>query len=68
MDKIDKNTRYYIDLDLSNRVILGWGYGNKFTLNQKLDNPNHQRVFTSKGQYNKLVEKNLTVQTGHIDD
>jgi len=38
--KQDKNTRYYIDLDLKNRKILNWDYA--------------QRDKLAKGQYNKL--------------
>ena len=57
--KEDKNTRYYLDLDLKARKILGWDYGQRDSLSQELANPSHQRVFLTKGQYRKLVQKNL---------
>ena len=55
----DKNTRYFIDLDLETREILVWGYGQRGQLKQKLQSPFHHRVFISKGQYNKLEQKYL---------
>lgn len=55
--KEDKDTRYYIDLDLKNRVILGWDLDQRQTMAQVLTNPFHQRVFITKGQYQKLVKK-----------
>jgi len=56
--KEDKETRYYIDLDLRTRKILNWDYDQRDKLVQKLENPAHQRVFITKGQYNKLEQKN----------
>ena len=56
--KEDKETRYYIDLDLKALKILDWDYDQRDRLAQVLDNPSHQRVFVTKGQYNKLVERN----------
>jgi len=53
----DKNTRYYIDLDLKTRKIINWDYGQRDKLSQELTNPSHQRVFITKGQYNKLEKK-----------
>ncbi len=55
--KEDKETRYFIDLDLTTRKILNWGYDQRDNLVQKLENPSHQRVFISKGQYNKLEKR-----------
>ncbi len=55
----DGNTRYYVDLDLKNRKILGWDYGQRAKLSQELANPCHQRVFLTRGQYKKLEKKNL---------
>lgn len=52
--KIDFNTRFYIDIDLKNKIIIGWGYGQRQELEQKLPKQDHRRIFITKGQYNKL--------------
>ncbi|MDA7951110.1 MAG: hypothetical protein MPJ24_06440 [Pirellulaceae bacterium] len=66
MKKQDKNTRYYLDVDLDHRTILGWGYDQKENLVvqsggrlvlKKSTNPTHHRIFLSKGQYNKLTSQ-----------
>lgn len=57
MKRMDSNTRFFIDLDLKARKIIGWDYGQRQNLTQKTPNPNHCRIFITKGQYNKLVEK-----------
>ncbi len=58
--KEDKDTRYFIDLDLRTRKVLAWDYGNRHHLAlQDPEQPFHHRVFLSKGQFNKLVKKNL---------
>lgn len=51
---IDTDTRFYIDLDLKNQKIIGWGYGQRQELAQKLPDPSLCRIFITKGQYNKL--------------
>ena len=57
----DKNTRYYIDLDLLSREVVTWGFDQKDKLvhEQVLEEPFH-RVFVTKGQYNKLDQKSVT--------
>jgi len=56
----DKNTRYFIDLDLRTREVLVWDYGNRHQLAlQDPEEPFHHRIFLSKGQFNKLVKKSL---------
>lgn len=56
--KEDKNTRYFIDLDLKTRKIVYWDYDQRHTLaGQKLTNPFYHRIFLTKGQYNKLEKK-----------
>jgi len=55
--KEDKNTRYFIDLDLRQQRILDWDFGDKNSLSQELPNPDLQRVFISRGQYNKLSSR-----------
>ncbi len=58
MKKEDRNTRYFIDLDLETMEIINWDYDQKDLLvEEKLDIPGLHRLFISKGQYNKLVEK-----------
>lgn len=49
-------TRYFIDLDLKSRKIVNWGFDDRSNLVQNLESPMH-RIFITKGQYNKLVEK-----------
>lgn len=53
----DKETRYYIDLDLKNSSVIQIDYDQRQNIVQDLPNLSHQRVFIAKGQYNKLVEK-----------
>lgn len=52
--QIDADTRFYVDLDLKTQTIIGWGYGQRHELAQKLPNPNRCRLFLTKGQYKKL--------------
>ena len=52
--KIDSDTRFYIDLDIDSMKIIGWDYGQRQGLEQELLDPNHRRIFITKGQYNKL--------------
>lgn len=53
----DANTRYFIDLDLKNKEIINWNYDKRQGLSQELAKPFCQRVFITKGQYNKLEKK-----------
>jgi hypothetical protein len=62
--KEDKETRYYIDLDLKTRKILNWDYDQRNKLVQNLENPDHQRIFITKGQYNKLEQRNQELRNG----
>lgn len=55
----DQDTRYYIDLDLKNKKIINWDYANRKSLSQELAKPFCQRVFITKGQYNKLEKKEM---------
>lgn len=57
LKKQDKETRYYIDLDLKNNSIIQIDYDQRQNIVQELPNLSHQRVFITKGQYNKLVKK-----------
>lgn len=55
--KQDKETRYYIDLDLKNNKVIKIEHDQRENIVQELPNSSHQRVFITKGQYNKLVKK-----------
>ena len=59
---IDKDTRFYIDIDLKSGTIIRWNSGNRFQLEQVLPNPDHHRIFLTTGQYNKLVNKYNTAK------
>lgn len=52
---MDADTRFYIDIDIKTKRVIDWGYGSRYQLNQELANPNHRRIFVTKGQYNKLI-------------
>jgi len=60
--KEDKDTRYFIDVDLARGKILGWDYGQKEELTQKLAEPSHHRIFITKGQYNKFDSRSREVK------
>lgn len=53
--KIDSNTRFYIDIDIKTKKIMGWDYGSRYELEQKLPDPNYRRIFITQGKYNKLA-------------
>lgn len=56
----DRNTRYFIDLDLVAQRILGWVYDQRNKLAGQVSiEPFHHRVFITKGQYNKLEKKHV---------
>ena len=57
MKKEDKDIRYYIDVDLENKKVINWNFGNRYELEQELKNKSHKRIFITKGQYNKLLEE-----------
>lgn len=58
----DKDTRYYIDLNLATRQVVTWGFDQKDNLvhEQVLDEPYH-RLFVTKGQYYKLDRRNCEI-------
>ena len=61
--KEDKDTRYFVDLDLRTRTVLNWDYDQKDKLvGQVLADPFQHRIFLTKGQYNKLDDKNLELR------
>lgn len=56
-NQINSDTRFYIDINIKSKSVIGWGDGSRFELEQKLAHPDHRRVFITKGQYNKLTGK-----------
>ncbi|MFA5166303.1 MAG: hypothetical protein WC449_03280 [Candidatus Paceibacterota bacterium] len=52
--KINSDTRFYIDVDIKKKKVIGWNYGSRYELEQELASHNHRRIFITKGQYNKL--------------
>lgn len=54
----DKDTRYFIEIDLKSLKIIGNGYEQKQNLNKgRQTNPESHRLFLAKGQYNKLINR-----------
>ena len=58
----DKETRYFVDIDLATLKVVGWSYDqrNRIVM-QDPENPTHHRIFITKGQFNKLEKKNMQV-------
>ena len=48
---------YYLDIDLNNMKIVGFGKSETATLNGNTGKPNIHRIFLTKGQYNKMKNK-----------
>lgn len=48
---------YYVDLDLVNMKIVSWGITPNANLTGDTNNPKIHRMFLTKGQYNKLINK-----------
>jgi len=53
----DKETRYFIDLDLKTMRIIGWNYDQREELVKQKLPPSKVRIYITKGQYNKLVKE-----------
>ena len=54
---IMKKEYYFIDVDLVHMKVLKWGVTPNATLTGNTSNPKIHRVFLTKGQYNKLMNK-----------
>ena len=52
-----KKEYYFVEVDLTNMTIVDWGITTKATLTGNTSKLNIHRVFLTKGQYNKLVNK-----------
>ncbi len=58
--KTDRETRYFIDLDLKTRAILNWDCAQRHDLvGQELASPFYHRIYLTRGQFHKLQKKNL---------
>lgn len=54
----NKDTRYFIDIELSTLQVVAHGYDQKQNLNKgRQTNPKQHRLFLTKWQYNKFVER-----------
>ena len=57
MKKEDKDTRYYIDLDIEARKIIGWDYGQRYELIEEELPEGQVRIYITRGQFKKLGER-----------
>lgn len=58
MSTEDKNTRYFIEIDLGTLEIIRVGYENKHNLDKgRQTDPGVHRLFLPPGQYRKFVER-----------
>jgi len=54
----NKNTRYFIEIDLQTDKVVRKDYDQKENLDKgRQNNPKVHRMFLTKGQYNKFVER-----------
>ena len=54
----NKDTRYFIDIDLKTHKVVGKGYKQKQNLDKgQQTNPERHRLFLSKGQYNQFTKR-----------
>ena len=52
----DKETRYFIDIDLKTMKVVKWDYGQRENLVNSPENDSSHRIYLTKGQYNKFVK------------
>ena len=61
----DRNTRYFIDIDLKTQKVIGPGFDQRENLDKgRQSNPAIHRLFLARGQYAKLLERCFP---GHLD-
>lgn len=53
----DKNTRYYVDIEVETKKVPDWDFGNRFELSKEYLPQNIIRISISKGQFNKLPKE-----------
>ena len=54
MKKVDKDTRYYIDLELATKKVIGWDFDQRQKLVSEELPIGQVRIYITKGQYSKL--------------
>lgn len=53
----DKETRYYIDIDLKTMKVVRWGYDQRENLVKYVpEKESYHRIYLTKGQYNKFLK------------
>jgi len=52
----DKETRYYIDIDLKTMKVVRWDYDQRVNFVIAPEKDSYHRIYLSKGQYNKFVK------------
>ena len=56
--KQDDDTRYFVEIDLASLQLIRVGFEQKHNINKgRQTNPDIHRLFVTKGQYNKFVER-----------
>lgn len=53
----EKEIRYFVDLDMTTNTICRWSYDLREKLVKEKLKPGYHRIFITKGQYNKLIQK-----------
>ena len=56
----DKDTRYFVEIDLKTHKIINHGFDHKLSVyldRGMQNNPKIHRLFITKGQYNKWLER-----------
>ncbi len=53
----DSELRYIIDIDIGSKRIVSWRKDQRVNLTKDNSDPNFVRIFLTKGQYNKLMDK-----------
>lgn len=58
----NEDTRYFIDIELKTLKVVGNGYDQKQNLDKgRQSNPKIHRLFLTKGQYNKYIERCMSI-------
>ncbi len=60
--KEDRETRYFLDIDVRTRKVLDWGFDQRAALViHEPAKPSHLRIYLTRGQFNKLENKSLAL-------
>jgi hypothetical protein len=56
--KQNRDRRYFIDIELKTLKVINYGYDHKKSLDKgRQTDPKSHRLFLTKGQYNKFIER-----------